>query len=217
PATMLGWEGNLSLFGDWYGYIIQNFSNISIVRPWANNQTISAAVGKWFLAGSDPAQLSFGLPFQVFPGAFKAQALSAGALVRGVNAAALVLALIVALRTAIVWRGRQSWQHGSALWCDLCTIAILCSLIISGVSWYHAYSFLLIPLVWQCHGLLTVSATRTPSALDLLFVGTVGVFGLLHALFPRGMREFLAVYSVFLVMMTGFYVAYCVRMLRVRP
>lgn len=192
PALALGWDKNLEFLKNWYDLIIESYNRVGFIRAWANNQTLSGAVGKLFVAGSDMKQASVGLPlnwgFNTGPDGV---ALLAG-IVRRTNMILLgitgVLALLFAWRRplsvssfALEWRGQR-----------LLLLAALVSLATSGVSWYHAYSLLLLPVFFQ----VALGRSEKIPVLEKAALGLVGFFGLVSAVLPVAARDALALTSV---------------------
>lgn len=207
PALSLGWERNLTLLADWYGFLIANFQKWSIVRPWANNQTVSAAVGKLLIVGADMKQGQYGLPlfFRALPDEPTRNLIISG--VRGANLFLYGLALVSALR---LW-SRGTRRPGSPLidadGARLLLLALLCSLAASGVSWYHAYCVLLLPVFFRL-----AQHVRGGAALragEIVSLVALGFFGLGTFFLGAYLREALAMYSVFVLLALGviFYTA----------
>ncbi|MCR9144668.1 MAG: DUF2029 domain-containing protein [bacterium] len=222
PASVLGWQRNLDLFWNWYQLIVQTFSQMSFVRPWMNNQSISGAIGKLFIPASDLKQAAYGLPL----GDVSDQATTA-IFAQGVklaNLSLVVLGLIVAVVVALRFRrsgavaretSGQGGSPGASLSISemfppsilrLMVLAILISLLAAGVSWYHAYSILLIPVVLRLYQHWSGAAPLSPGRADPLdgaWLALFGFFGIFQSLLPKGGREALAMYSVFACLCFG--------------
>ncbi len=220
PAGVLGWQRNLDLFGNWYQLIVQTFSQVGFVRPWMNNQSVSGAIGKLFIPASDLKQAAYGLPIGNVSDQAGAALFAQG--VKLANVSLVVLGLLTAFAVAIRLHrseraersggGTRTGPAGVARSLDeifapdilrLLVLAILISLLAAGVSWYHAYSILFIPVVLRLYlhfagvarlgGLFTKGADR----LDVCWLTLFGFFGVVQSILPKGAREGLAMYSVF--------------------
>ncbi len=196
PSLALGWEKNLDFLTNWYRLVFASYGKVAFVRAWTNNQTFSAAIGKLFVPGSDMAQGSWGLPLifgRRMPSREELTVLS-------VIARAGSLFLIVcysAAGLAVFFRERKkalSDFAGRIQLIRLCEMGMLTSLVTSGVSWYHAYGILFVPVFFR--------TTLAASGVDLTkreIAGYAGYifFGLISTALPADTREFLAMYSVF--------------------
>ena len=203
-ALALGWQENLNHLEQWYALVIESFGRITFVRAWANNQSLSGAVGKLFVPGSDLAQSKYGLPLAI-PGISDGpEALRR--LGRLVRLSGLVLTaglLVLALKRA--WHSRPKFEGHSLVedvWLQrFLLLCLVTSLLVSGVSWYHAYSILVIPLAFYW---IRVQRKQAPiDKTEIATLAVLGSFGLIHLLFPRSVREGLAMYSVFAWLMCG--------------
>lgn len=210
PALGLGFGANLELLHKWFEYVIKSFSNMVIVRPWANNQTISAAIGKLLLPDSDNDQALAGLPLLAAPD--RALTGKIVAVVRYTNLALYGLAFLASLFVA--WRARRGaaaerLQHegpeGGGALLHLLVALILVSLVGSGVSWYHAYCLLFVPIAWRIS-----AALRGEQLLpvELAFAIVLVIFGVLLPLLPGDVVKVVALWSVFAWLMLGFALAF---------
>ncbi len=195
PATTLGWEKNFMLLNDWRVFLIDSFREIGFIRPWANNQTVSAGIGKLFIPFSDPDQGRFGLPFFYAGGIPDASKQFFANLVRIINFVLYVLGALVALLVA--WRGgrRNIGYVSDVIAVRMTFLAVLISLLGSGVSWYHAYSILLIPLIARLYQHFTLKEKLHRS--EKLAIASFAFFGFGRLVFPSGFRAALSLYSVF--------------------
>ena len=197
PALTLGFVENLALLQDWYGFLIGNFQKYSIVRPWANNQTISAAVGKFLLVGADLRQGDYGLPlfFRALPDA-ETRALIIGG-VRGANMALYLLGLLTALRLFLMGSRRPGSPFVDERTVRMLMLASLISLVASGVSWFHAYCVLLVPVLLRLY--LHWYGRRPLERGEVLALAGIGIFGVGTTSLGPFLREALAMYSVFVL------------------
>ena len=198
PALVLGWHENLSHLDQWYALVIESFGRVTFVRAWANNQSLSGAVGKLFVPGSDLAQSKYGLPLAI-PGlpAGPESLQHLGQVVR--LAGSVLTAGLLALAVKSAWRPRQKFANHALIedpWLQrLLLLTLTTSLLVSGVSWYHAYSILVVPLVF--YGLRLQRSHAPMDKTEVAAFAALGFFGLIHLLLPRSVREGLAMYSVF--------------------
>lgn len=211
PALAFGVHRTLALTEGWYRLIIETYSKYVFLRPWANNQTISGAVGKWFLPGSDLKQAEAGLPFlSGIPD--ESVTLFLANAVRISNAALWAIAFLCACLVA--WSVYRKNFQGmlravfggaaegavlspySARFARLAFVCTLVSLVTAGVSWYHAYSVLLLPVYLRFCAVLEGEPLRTGEKISL---AVLGAFSLLHPLLSSHTRDLIALYSVFTV------------------
>ncbi len=199
PAAGFGWSGNLDHLENWKDLIIDNYSKNAIVRPWANNQTVSGLAGKYFLYGSDSKQDRYSMPFYGGEGFGDTEHISLVANgVRAVNytliLSGLIASLIFAYRTRKKnFEGKDALSNPGII--RLTFLAMLISLLASGVSWYHAYSVILIPLFYRLRTHL--SGDFPASSLEKKFFYMLGFFGFLLSSFSSHVRDMVAMYSVF--------------------
>lgn len=184
PALTLGWDRNLAYHTDWYTFLIQTYSKFSVVRPYANNQTISAALSKLFIGGSDIKQGVFGLPFALFDG----NPVAVSMLIRLGNLAFTAMlactVFLVALRRPV----RDLYDPALA---RLTSVTLLTALVASGVSWYHTYALMVIPLCLRL-------VLRQPMDIwDRLGMLLPALSGMMLLALPRILFEALSVYSLF--------------------
>ncbi|MCE9598439.1 MAG: DUF2029 domain-containing protein [Spirochaetia bacterium] len=208
PGLALGFDRNVELIQGWYALIISTYNKFVFMRPWANNQTISGAIGKLFISGSDVKQASFGLP--LLSGVTDFETVRRfGLYVKIANAALMLTALVTSL--VVLWRtfaGNFSGMIGEVLggkkshvdfWSNvtlvrLAFLVLLVSLVTSGVSWYHAYGMLFLPVY------LRIRQSYNGQSLVLLekiAFTTIGFFSLAPMILSAHMRDTLAMYSIF--------------------
>ena len=195
PAIGLGFDANLAHLGHWYSIIIKNFGEAVFVRPWANNQTVSAALAKLLVPNADPDQSLAGLPLLADPSQVLVGRIRS--LARFTNLSLYAAAAVAALRMALIPNARRSEldspERGGPL-LDLTTGVLLVSLVGSGVSWYHAYCLLLIPIVWRLAG---VFAGSRPRFCDVFLWSVFGLFSGVESLLPGEIRRVIALTSLF--------------------
>lgn len=198
PAAILGWDKNLELFQAWYDLIIKNFGQKSIIRPWANNQTISGAVGKLFFPFSDRDQSDFGLPFFFSDRLPSRDEMAVMAnIVKGLNLflyfALFFQSLFLFVRSG--WHRQKALLYTNTGFVRLIFVVILVSLVASGVSWYHAYSLLFIPIYFRMHQRYV--AGERFAAGEKFYLGALLFFGFLYAALPGEVKKGLSLFSVF--------------------
>lgn len=209
PATLVGWERNLALFETWNAFILKTYNETVFVRSWANNQSIAGALGKLFVPHSDPLQFNYGLPFffrsrNPTPEEFALLR----SIARAANAALYCGLAVLSVATALKFarRRRLRLARGDAPWTPLEELRqpsmsaflmaiILVSLAGAGVSWYHAYSALLVPVVFRLGAIFDES--HPVESADRPWMLTLGFFGCVFSLLPEALRDGLSIYSVF--------------------
>lgn len=214
PGLLYGFDANINYLNDWNRLLIQNFGELTFIRGWVNNQSVVGFIGKLFVPGQTSEQSRFGLPWTLFAGHSTAERLAIFAmLARTLNTILLGLLALSALRQALrkpiqsffnfnpVEPAQQALQEVGLV--PLMVINILVSLLISGVSWYHAYCMLFIPLVlylWRRQNILAHG--KLEKSIGMRFSGgSLLIFGLAYVVFPPVLRDFLSVYSIFALAM----------------
>ncbi len=183
PAVAGGWQQNLDRHEQWYSFLIDTYQKHLVVRPYANNQTISAALSKLMIAGSDHKQERFGLPLvdlslEQLPVFSMTVRLINVALVGSLGLLLLVLA----------WRRPVHIDEDS--FAGILSLSLLTALVSSGVSWYHTYSLLLIPLALRMSGKAMNTAER------IAYYGPAGM-AILLGIMPFRWFEALSLYSFY--------------------
>lgn len=194
PAVYLGFSENLNLFSAWLSVIPRTYGEVGIVRPWANNQSVSAMIGKLFIPGSDAKQAQAGLPLFYSGGAFSSgQVRFFAAIVKSFN---LMLVLSASAAGLFLFFKNKKKEHRrfdrEAVY--LIFSAVLLSLLVSGVSWYHAYGMLFFPVFYRLN--LYLKGDPFASAEKAGFAVII-VFGLIYNFFPGQLKDILSLYSVF--------------------
>ncbi|MBI3394407.1 MAG: DUF2029 domain-containing protein [Spirochaetia bacterium] len=190
PALLLGWDRNLELLGNWNTLLLSSYQKNSFVRAWANNQSLAGALGKLFVPNSDMKQAAVGLPIVSLA---PAGVYMLGQGVRFVNLALLGLAGVLGLLTAVKQPLTRSDLFERIRGFDIVMLSALVSLIVSGVSWYHAYSLLLLP-VWLFLRIRPEWTGMTRGEKSVIVI--VGFFGLGTLILSWHLRDVLAMYSV---------------------
>jgi len=130
-----------------------------------------------------------------------------GNLVKSLNLVFYLLALgasvWVALRRAPAGEGRNDSRSPLAdpTLARLSFLVLMVSLVASGVSWYHAYSVLLIPLFFRFYQIFTLGLPAPP--LEAWALKGLAFFGFLQLVLPVDSRKALAMYSVFTFLILG--------------
>lgn len=204
PAVGFGWGGNLDHLGNWKELILDNYSKKVIVRPWANNQTVSGLAGKFFLYGSDNKQSKFDLPLYAGDGPKDRshQSIVTNG-VRVVNYSLMllltVIAFFLAYKKRLPGQGKNPLDDPGFSRLVFATIAI--SLVVSGVSWYHAYGVLLIPIFFRLRAHFDSSAPLLRFEKNWYIV--ISFFGIFQSALSSYMRDMLAMYSLFVFVVIG--------------
>ncbi len=210
PALGIGWAENSRLLSHWYEFIIKNFNEAVFVRPWANNQTLSAGLAKLLVPNADAEQAAVGLPLLVDASEDTVRRIAT--IARFGNGGLYLFSLVASL--VVLWRHRSTEQMGPERGGTLLTLTtgvLLVSLVASGVSWYHAYCVLLFPVLWR---LTEVAGGRGVRNEDRFLWGALAVFALIEGVLPVGARRFIALYSVFAWLMLIAAVWHLVRVIR---
>ncbi|MCB1173922.1 MAG: DUF2029 domain-containing protein [Leptospiraceae bacterium] len=217
PGFFYGHARNLVYLHDWYDLILHSYQKLTFIRSWTNNQSIVAAVGRFFLEGQDAAQYQWGLPWLVWPALHGGERLEwFAALSQKINLswqfALLILAVRIGLRDGIAmlwspaaWLARTAEYRliGQRAFIWLLVWLVSVSLFTAGVSWFHAYSMLFVPLVLYCgRRLVEIRAGRWTRPLwsERVWLGMLLLFGLFFLLLPSLVREGLAMYAVFVAL-----------------
>jgi hypothetical protein len=204
PAAGFGWGGNLNYLENWKELILDNYSKNVIVRPWANNQTVSGMAGKYFLPGSDNKQVKYNLP--LYAGEGPKDKVHRAVVINGVRVANYSLMILLAgvsiflaFRKRLPVGGLNPFDDPGFARFVFAAIAI--SLVVSGVSWYHAYGVLLIPIFFRLRSHFASSAPL--SRFERNWYIAISFFGLFQSLLSVYMRDMLAMYSIFVVVVIG--------------
>lgn len=213
PVTGLGINGTIEVTSDWYEVIINTYSQLGVVRPWANNQTISAAMSKFLIPGSDFKQIPYGLPvYNLLSQPDGVQVLAAS--VRTLNMLLIAFCIGMCLWTAWYYRAvvdgpwaiyRKKDEPADTepesvetlvfnpVFVKLTYLLILASLVTSGVSWYHAYSMLLLAVFPRFLAYFEGERFKRIEVYYLL----PALFGAGFLLIGSGLQDLLSLYSVF--------------------
>ena len=199
PATTIGFANNLDKHRQWYSFLIESYQKYSVVRPYANNQTISAALSKLMISGSDQKQEKYGLPL------FEVDLNHTQPLTVSIRIINLALVGSLALLILFIW-WRRPIQLKSVLtntsFSALISVSMLTALVSSGVSWYHTYSLLLIPLTLRLS-----QVTESSQSIESLFTSknraeqfaylAPAILPLVFAILPNRIYEALSLYSLY--------------------
>lgn len=114
---------------NWYEMVLLSAMKNPIFRAWKNNQSLIGTLAKYFLEGADPLnQTLFRMPFY---------SLSIQAVKLIFNFFVLLILFPLFYRYR---KGIEPAQHISALF--------ILSVILSGISWIHTFSFLIFPIAY---------------------------------------------------------------------
>ena len=197
PAVFSGFERNLEYLKNWYLLVFDSYGKVVFVRAWANNQTITGAIGKLFIPGSDNLQPAYSLPL-IYP-----DSMPPAGYLAGMALFARILALVPTLVSAflgifaflMLYRKKVSSLMNSLFFITLVEICTLASLLGSGVSWYHAYAVLFIPVFLRLR--LHFSGKEILRGGEMYTFLFYGFFGLVSSVLSFPMREWLSIFSIF--------------------
>lgn len=183
-----GWQKNLDRHEQWYSFLIRTYEKNLVVRPYANNQTVSAALSKLLIPESDRKQKKYGLPL-VRLSIDELPYLSIS--IRWINLALVGSLGLLLLFTA--WRRPLNPRSDPVFFTGIVSLTMLTALVSSGVSWYHTYSLLLIPLT------LRLSAGPLPSSITEEWIAhfATAVLAIFLAILPFPWFEALSLYSLY--------------------
>lgn len=188
PALTGGWQKNLDRHQQWYRFLIDTYQKSLVVRPYANNQTVSASLSKLMIAGSDRKQEAFALPLiELTVEQLPYFAMS----VRLTNLTLIGSLGILILLTA--WRRPLGAKVEDAHFTGILSLTLLTALVSSGVSWYHTYSLLLIPLALRMSA-GPLSSMNTEERIAHYGPGGLAIF---LAVIPFRWFEALSLYSLY--------------------
>jgi hypothetical protein len=181
PAIYLGFNLNWELFQSWYELIIKTYQKYSVIRPYANNQTISGAISKLFIPFSDLKQFEYGLPINVFNLSF----LYIGNIIKFINNLLLFNLVVI---TLFYYFKRIKFLTFELYYLY---IVFLTALLTSGISWYHTYSLLLI--IYFFYFLYNFKFKDLNNKIFLIPVIYIWFFSIM----PFRIKDFLSLYSIF--------------------
>jgi len=207
PAVSVGWEQNLELLFSWKELVLDSYGKYGFVRAWANNQSISGMIGKLFIPGSDLKQATFGLPLTGADVTDLARLRIYVVIVRVINGGLVLFGLAVSLLLLSRSGEGDNGKRDLLRFSQLLTVAILISLLTAGVSWYHAYGILLLPLVIR----LALHGDGVPLLRGERYsLHAIAFFGLFDIFLSRQLHTALAMYSLFTLVALGtlFYLSF---------
>lgn len=188
PAMTGGWQKNLDRHQQWYSFLIDTYQKNLVVRPYANNQTVSAALSKLMIAGSDRKQEMFALPLVNLTAPQLPYFAMSVRLINLTLVGSLGLLLLMA-----AWRRPLDLKSDGAFFTAVLSLTLLTALVSSGVSWYHTYSLLLIPLALRM-GSGPLHSMNTEER--IAHYGPAGL-AILLAILPFRWFEALSLYSLY--------------------
>lgn len=140
----LGFDYNLNLLIDWIDMVLRNFMQNPEFRAWKNNQSLIATLAKYFLPNGDPLnQATFGMPFITLT-------------------QKTVKLIFYALAILIFGGGFFRYSQSKRKMTDnqIISSLFILSIIFSGISWIHAFVFLLFPITYTLAEVMEGEATR---------------------------------------------------------
>ncbi len=181
PAMYLGFEENLQIFKTWYTIIIKTYQKYSVIRPYANNQTISGAVCKLVVPFSDFKQIQYGLPLSFISISPK----QVGLIIKSINSFILFNVVLI---TLLLYFKKQPNQFIFLLYLYF---VFLSALLTSGISWYHTYGLLLI--VYFFYFIFKYKFLKNHLKIFIIPVIYIWIFNIL----PYRIKDFLSLYSIY--------------------
>ena len=181
PALYLGFEENLQIFKTWYTLIIKTYQKYSVVRPYANNQTISGALCKLLIPFSDFKQFQYGLPLSFI----NLSTLQVSLMIKLINN--FILFNVVLITLLLYFKK----QHNYFIFLLYLYFVLLSALLTSGISWYHTYGLLLI--VYFFYFIYKYKYLKKHLKIFIIPVIYIWVFNLL----PYRIKDFFSLYSFY--------------------
>jgi hypothetical protein len=168
---------HLTLLKEWNELVLQSAMKTPLFRAWKNNQSLIATLAKYFLFGADPEnQPKYGMPFVTLSETF----------VKGLY---YTLSLgIVSTLFLSMYRKHKDFA--------ILSLLFILSVVFSGVSWIHSFSFLFFPVFYMSIIVFSKPVDKITVTLFTIYILTM-VFG--HKLFLGSMFEsFTLMYSMYL-------------------
>lgn len=126
------WEENLKHLQAWNQLVLKSALSSPLFRSWQNNQSLVATLAKYFLDYADPIhQLSKGLPFVSLPIQYVQWTFYGFVLGFGIHF------------LYIVYFRKPEPSESKVL-----SLLFVLSVVFSGISWIHSFSFLLVPVFY---------------------------------------------------------------------
>jgi hypothetical protein len=178
-----GYDYGVQNWANWLDMVLLSAMKNPVFRAWKNNQSLIATLAKYFLEGADPVnQMLFRMPFYSLS-------------MESVKLVFNFLALLVVLPLF------RKYKNGIDTNQNIAALFIL-SVIFSGISWIHTFSFLIFPLGYLCK---RVSATDYKWRKILFFIlgGLVVVTG--KSICGNFLDSLFLMYSLLLYISLGLY------------
>jgi hypothetical protein len=179
--SVYGFEYNLGLIQNWNELVLQSAMKNPIFRAWRGNQSLVGTLAKYFLIGADPEnQIKYGMPFYA----------SSPVLVKYIfySISFLLIAPVLFLKE----RGNK-----------MISILFILSVVLSGISWLHAFSFLLFPSIFFISEILS-NKTRESYKYILFTIGCLNLFTM-KSISGKIIEESSLMFSLFLYTSIIFY------------
>ncbi len=181
PAIYVGWKLNMEYFTTWYELIIKSYQKYSVIRPYANNQTISAAISKLFVPFSDLKQMQYGLPLTFISIPLELIPV----IIQTMNILLLGNLIIVTIFLAYIK------NYEKVIFVYYLYLILLTSLLTSGISWYHSYGILIIPYFFAT--LYSLKKIKIHHSLYIIPVMYIWIYTVVSYKY----KELLSLYSVY--------------------
>ncbi|GIX41018.1 MAG: hypothetical protein KatS3mg129_0751 [Leptospiraceae bacterium] len=180
PTLYLGWELNWDFFTTWYQFIIKNYQKYSVIRPYANNQTISGALCKLFIPFADVKQFQYGLPITFITLSLN----QVSFLIKLINYFILINVVIITL--LLFFKKKDDFIEVIYIY-----FIFLSALLSSGISWYHTYGLLMI--VYFFYFIYKFKFLNKHLKIFVIPVLYIWIFSLL----PFRYKDLLSLYSIY--------------------
>jgi hypothetical protein len=126
-----GYDYGVQNWANWFDMVLLSAMKNPVFRAWKNNQSLIATLAKYFLEGADPVnQMLFRMPFYSL----------------SMESVKLVFNFLALLIVVPLFR---KYKNGIDTNQNIAALFIL-SVIFSGISWIHTFSFLIFPLGYLC-------------------------------------------------------------------
>jgi hypothetical protein len=178
-----GYDYGVQNWANWLDMVLLSAMKNPVFRAWKNNQSLIATLAKYFLEGADPVnQMLFRMPFYSL----------------SMESVKLVFNFLALLIVVPLFR---KYKNGIDTNQNIAALFIL-SVIFSGISWIHTFSFLIFPLGYLCK---RVSTTEYKWRKILFFSlgGLVIVTG--KSICGNFLDSFFLMYSLLLYISLGLY------------
>ena len=178
-----GYDYGVQNWANWFDMVLLSAMKNPVFRAWKNNQSLIATLAKYFLEGADPVnQMLFRMPFYSL----------------SMESVKLVFNFLALLIVVPLFR---KYKNGIDTNQNIAALFIL-SVIFSGISWIHTFSFLIFPLGYLCKRVST-TGYKWRKILFFSLGGLVVVTG--KSICGNFLDSFFLMYSLLLYISLGLY------------